>query len=153
GEGGGAADAVGPAEAADYTLTPDDLALVQAWQRDAELLLAERAQRRGDGAIPVQLPAPLSVSALVSLARCPAELARQVRRPMPRPPARQARKGTAFHEWLERRYGQQRLIDDLDLFGAADASDSDDPGAGHGPGTGAGPSNADLSQLRARFER
>ena len=102
------------------TLGAEDLALVQAWQRDAELLLAERAQRRGDGAIPVQLPARLSVSALVSLARDPAELARQVRRPMPRPPARQARKGTAFHEWLERRYGQQRLIDDTDLFGPGD---------------------------------
>ena len=60
---------------------------------DADLLLAERAQRRGEGAIPVPLPARLSVSSLVSLARDPAELARQVRRPMPRPPARQARRG------------------------------------------------------------
>ncbi len=132
-------------------LSPEDQALAEAWRRDAELLLAERAQRRGDGVIAVQLPARLSVSALVSLARDPAELARQVRRPMPRPPARQARKGTAFHEWLEQRYGQQRLIDDLDLFGPADASGSEDPGAGSGPGTGAG--SADLSQLRARFER
>jgi DNA helicase-2/ATP-dependent DNA helicase PcrA len=130
------------------TLGAEDLALVQAWQRDAELLLAERAQRRGDGAIPVQLPARLSVSALVSLARDPAELARQVRRPMPRPPARQARKGTAFHEWLERRYGQQRLIDDTDLFG---------PGDGQNDGENGGENDAsastDLSQLRARFEQ
>ena len=117
---------------------PEDRALVEAWGRDAELLLAERAQRRADGAaIPVQLPARLSVSALVSLARDPAELARQVRRPMPRPPARQARKGTAFHQWLEQRYGQQRLIDDADLF----EPDADDPARGD-----------DLSQLRARFE-
>ena len=57
------------------------------------------------------------MSALVALARDPAELARQVRRPMPRPPARQARQGTAFHQWLEQRYGQQLLIDDTDLFG------------------------------------
>jgi DNA helicase II / ATP-dependent DNA helicase PcrA len=121
-------------------LNPDDQALVEAWRRDAELLLAERAQRRGDGgSIPVQLPARLSVSSLVSLARDPAELARQVRRPMPRPPARQARRGTAFHEWLERRYGQQRLIDDADLFATGE------PGAGEDAGE-------DLSQLRARFE-
>ena len=125
-------------------LGAEDLALVQAWQRDAELLLAERAQRRGDGAIPVQLPARLSVSALVSLARDPAELARQVRRPMPRPPARQARKGTAFHEWLERRYGQQRLIDDADLFGPGE------PGDGETAGDSTG--QTDLSQLRTRFE-
>ena len=128
------------------TLGAEDLALVQAWQRDAELLLAERAQRRGDGAIPVQLPARLSVSALVSLARDPAELARQVRRPMPRPPARQARKGTAFHEWLERRYGQQRLIDDTDLFGPAEPGDSENAGESTGEAT-------DLSQLRTRFEQ
>ncbi len=118
-------------------LSPDDRALLEAWSGDADLLLAERAQRRGDGVIPVQLPARLSVSSLVALARDPAELARQVRRPMPRPPARQARKGTAFHQWLEQRYGQQRLIDDGDLF----EQSGDDAG---GPG--------DLSELRARFE-
>jgi len=56
---------------------------------------------------------------------------------MPRPPARAARKGTAFHQWLEQRYGQQRLIDDTDLFDAgADGTEGAE----------------DLSQLRARFE-
>jgi DNA helicase II / ATP-dependent DNA helicase PcrA len=129
-------------------LNAGDRALVEAWRRDADLLLAERAAeraheralRRGGGGIPVQLPARLSVSSLVSLARDPAELARQVRRPMPRPPARQARRGTAFHQWLEQRYGQQRLIDDADLF------QQDEPTSPAG-----GPE--DLSQLRARFER
>ncbi len=124
-------------------LSPDDQALLEAWSGDADLLLAERAQRRGDGVIPVQLPARLSVSSLVALARDPAELARQVRRPMPRPPARQARKGTAFHQWLEQRYGQQRLIDDGDLFELA----ADDPAAPGGQG-----GQGDLSELRARFE-
>jgi len=122
-------------------LSAGDRALVEAWRRDADLLLkeraAERVARRGDAGIPVQLPARLSVSSLVSLARDPAELARQVRRPMPRPPARQARRGTAFHQWLEQRYGQQRLIDDVDLF------QQEDP-AGR---------TEDLGQLRARFER
>jgi len=116
----------------------EDRALVAAWGRDADLLLAERAQRRGDNAISVPLPARLSVSSLVSLARDPAELARQVRRPMPRPPARQARKGTAFHQWLEQRYGQQRLIDDGDLFDVG----TDDPA-----------DDGELGELRARFER
>jgi DNA helicase-2/ATP-dependent DNA helicase PcrA len=116
---------------------PPDQALVAAWQRDAGLLLAERAQRRGEAGNQVALPARLSVSSLVSLARDPAELARQVRRPMPRPPARQARRGTAFHRWLEERYGQQRLIDDAALFGGADDE---------------GPGEEDLTELRARFE-
>jgi len=138
------------------TLGAEHQALVQAWQRDAQLLLAERAQRRGDGAIPVQLPARLSVSALVSLARDPAELARQVRRPMPRPPARQARKGTAFHEWLEQRYGQQRLIDDFDLFGPGEPGNGENDGRNDGQSTGASTGGSagqtDLSQLRARFD-
>ena len=118
-------------------LTQSEMALIIAWERDAELLIAERAARaaaHADG-ISVPLPAQLSVSSLVSLARDPAELARQVRRPMPRPPAGQARRGTAFHRWLEERYGQQRLIDDEDLF-----SDDDDSLDG------------DLSELKDRFE-
>ena len=122
-------------------LSAEDRALVVAWRRDADLLLAERAQRRGDGATQVALPGRLSVSSLVSLARDPAELARQVRRPMPRPPARQARRGTAFHRWLEQRYGQQLLIDDSVLFGS-----DDDDAAGHRE-------EGDLAELRARFER
>jgi DNA helicase-2/ATP-dependent DNA helicase PcrA len=114
--------------------------LTEAWDLDAGLLLAERAQRRGDGATQVPLPARLSVSSLVTLARDPAELARQVRRPMPRPPARQARRGTAFHQWLEQRYGQQLLIDDNALFGS-DGSEEDETAAG------------DLAALRSRFEQ
>jgi DNA helicase-2/ATP-dependent DNA helicase PcrA len=112
---------------------------VAAWDLDAGLLLAERAQRRGEGPTQVTLPARLSVSALVSLARDPDELARQVRRPMPRPPASQARRGTAFHQWLEQRFGQQLLIDDNALFGA----EEDEEAATDG----------DLAALQARFER
>jgi DNA helicase-2/ATP-dependent DNA helicase PcrA len=113
-----------------------DRALVAAWELDAGLLLAERDRQRhrGHGPVPVPLPASLSVSALVTLARDPDELARQVRRPMPRPPARQARRGTAFHRWLEERFGQQRLIGDDELF--ADPEESDEG----------------LIELRARFE-
>jgi ATP-dependent DNA helicase UvrD/PcrA len=119
-----------------------DQALTAAWDLDAGLLLAERAQRRGEGPTQVTLPARLSVSALVSLARDPDELARQVRRPMPRPPASQARRGTAFHQWLEQRFGQQLLIDDNALFGA----DEDEEAAAGGPG-------GDLAALQARFEQ
>jgi DNA helicase-2/ATP-dependent DNA helicase PcrA len=108
-------------------MTQQERALVVAWQRDADLLLAEQAAAHAaDGTIRVALPGQLSVSSLVTLARDPAELARQVRRPMPRPPARQARRGTAFHLWLEERFGQQRLIDDDDLFSDAGEDDTDE---------------------------
>jgi DNA helicase-2/ATP-dependent DNA helicase PcrA len=144
-------DAQALAPAAD----PDDLAalsqqdqvLVAAWQRDAELLLAERERRRADGGLRVTLPGHLSVSSLVTLARDPAELARQVRRPMPRPPAPYARRGTAFHQWLEERFGQQRLIDTDDLFGPDDLLGEPGPAA-----KAEAEAEADLAALRERFE-
>jgi DNA helicase-2/ATP-dependent DNA helicase PcrA len=113
--------------------------VARAWERDTALLLAEREERRGDAASAVSLPGRLSVSSLVTMAADPAELARQIRRPMPRPPAPQARRGSAFHQWLEERFGQQRLIDSTDLLGAADEP-ADDGDAG------------DLALLRERFE-
>jgi DNA helicase-2/ATP-dependent DNA helicase PcrA len=110
-------------------LSEADEALAEAWSRDASLLLAEREQRRGDQVTSVLLPRHLPVSSLVTMARDPAELARQIRRPMPRPPARSAHRGTEFHRWLEERFGPQRLIDPGDLPGAAD----DDPAADGDP--------------------
>jgi DNA helicase-2/ATP-dependent DNA helicase PcrA len=116
-----------------------DRVLARAWARDTGLLLAELAERRGNAGTAVQLPGQLSVSSLVTMAADPARLAQQIRRPMPRPPAPQARRGTAFHRWLEQRFGQQRLIDPADLLGAAD-DPADDP------------DGADLALLRDRFE-
>jgi DNA helicase-2/ATP-dependent DNA helicase PcrA len=115
-----------------------DRALAEAWVRDTELLLAERQERRAEATAGVWLPGRLSVSSLVMMARDPAELAQQIRRPMPRPPAPQARRGTAFHRWLEERFGQQRLIDPGDLLGAADDPADED--------------SEDLAELRKRFE-
>jgi DNA helicase II / ATP-dependent DNA helicase PcrA len=119
-------------------LGEDQRELVAAWELDTGLLLAERdaLRARGDGPVEVVLPARLSVSALVALARDPDELARQVRRPMPQPPARQARRGTAFHLWVEERFGQQRLIDDEELFLDETVAELDD----------------NLIELKARFE-
>ena len=113
-----------------------------AWATDTGLLLAERAERRSEAAGAVWLPPRLSVSSLVLMARNPAELAQQIRRPMPRPPAPQARRGTAFHRWLEERFSQQRLIDPDDLLGAAD-DPADDLADGDAD---------DLAALRDRFE-
>ncbi|GAA1868225.1 ATP-dependent helicase [Actinomadura bangladeshensis] len=123
--------------AGDTGLSDADRARMTAWARDVELLLAERDRGRGGDGLLVELPAHLSVSSLVSLARDPAALARQIRRPMPRPPAPYARRGTAFHAWLESRWGQQRLLDPDELPGAADEGAADD---------------AHFERLRSRFE-
>ncbi|HEV7933019.1 MAG TPA: ATP-dependent DNA helicase [Actinomadura sp.] len=124
--------------AGDAGLSHPDRGRMSAWARDVELLLAERDRGRGGDGLQVALPGQLSVSSLVALARDPAALARQIRRPMPRRPAPYARLGTAFHHWLERRWGQQRLLDPGDLPGAADEGSVDE---------------AELTMLQARFEQ
>ncbi|MEU8190478.1 ATP-dependent helicase [Micromonospora carbonacea] len=110
---------------------------VARWRREADLLLAERAELvAGAGAVEVALPGQLSVTQLVALRRDPAELARALRRPMPSAPNPYARRGTAFHTWLEQRFGADRLLDVDELPGAADAD--------------AAPDEA-LAELQARF--
>jgi DNA helicase-2/ATP-dependent DNA helicase PcrA len=93
----------------------------ERWRKEADLLLAEREERaRRDGPLEVALPGHLSVSQLVVLRRDPQALARSLRRPLPQRPTPHARRGTAFHAWLEQRFGSARLIDVDELPGAAD---------------------------------
>ncbi|WP_222194053.1 ATP-dependent helicase [Modestobacter italicus] len=106
-------------------LNATDDPLVADWLRDADLLLRERAEH-SRGTVDVPLPAHLSVSALVALRRDPGELARRLRRPMPAAPAPLARRGTAFHAWLEERFGVSRLIDLDELPGSGDAAAAPD---------------------------
>ncbi|GLW92587.1 ATP-dependent helicase [Actinokineospora globicatena] len=88
------------------------------WVRDTDVLLAERAAEGRQEQ--VRLPDQLSVSQLVELATDPTALARRLRRPLPFPPNPVARRGTAFHAWLERRFGSRALLDLDELPGAAD---------------------------------
>ncbi|MBQ0901644.1 ATP-dependent DNA helicase [Micromonospora sp. U21] len=100
---------------------------VARWRREADLLLAERAEvTRLSGAVEVALPGQLSVTQLVALRRDPAALARALRRPVPTEPNPYARRGTAFHAWLEQRFGADRLLDVDELPGAADADAAPD---------------------------
>ncbi len=112
----------------------------QQWRADVDRLLAERARLARGTVTDVELPAQLSVSQLVELDRDPHELARALHRPVPRPPTPWARRGTAFHTWLEQRWQHQALLDVDELPGAADA-DADDP------------DSQDFDDLRAAFEK
>lgn len=89
------------------------------WAADVDVLLAERAAaaRRRERVV---LPGQLSVSQLVELAGEPEELARRLRRPLPARPNPAARRGTAFHAWLEQRFSASRLLDIDELPGSAD---------------------------------
>ena len=109
------------AVAAGATLTGDDVERVQTWADEVDKLLAERTAFRTSGnVVEVGLPAHVSVSQLVALHRDPADLARWIRRPVPLRPQPLARRGTAFHSWLEARFQGDRLLDVDELPGAAD---------------------------------
>ncbi|SEF17870.1 ATP-dependent helicase [Jiangella alba] len=93
---------------------------VTEWDAEVERLLAERERHSSLRPIDVALPEHLSVSQLVALRESPERLARALRRPVPRPPAPLARRGTLFHAWLESRWGAPRLVDVDELPGFAD---------------------------------
>lgn len=90
-----------------------DLDEVGSWVRDARALINEIHQ--ANGALPINLPPRLSVSAMVALRENPDELALNIRRPMPRPQDEYSRRGTVFHLWIEKYFGQKSLFDDEDL--------------------------------------
>lgn len=125
----------------DRTAPDEGLDMVEAaqvadWDDDLVQLLTEA---RADRATTVALPLPSSLSA-TSVARLrddPEGFARELARPMPRPPAPAARFGTAFHAWVEDRFGQQALIEPDELPGRADAGIDDE---------------ADLGEVVKRFE-
>ena len=95
------------------------------WAADVDALLAER-EERSRREVNVALPENLSVSQLVDLAADPDALASRLRRPLPFPPNPLARRGTAFHAWIERRFGATRLLDLDELPGSADTGASAD---------------------------
>jgi DNA helicase-2/ATP-dependent DNA helicase PcrA len=57
---------------------------------------------------------------VVALATDALALAERLRRPMPEPPSPQARRGSEFHAWLERRFQAAALVDVDELPGAGD---------------------------------
>ena len=94
------------------------------WWSEANMLLAERDEA-ATRTVPVPVPRRMSVSQLVAWHADDQAFAARLRRPVPEPPAPHSRRGTAFHTWLEERFGTQALFDLDDLPGAAD-DDLDD---------------------------
>jgi len=89
-------------------------------ERELRILLAERDFAAQPRDIEVRVPRHLSASGVVSFADDPQAFARDLRRPMPSPPALAARRGTAFHAWVEQHFAQAAFVDLLDLPGSAD---------------------------------
>ena len=93
--------------------TPDEINLAN----DAIALIREvSANAKG---LSVNLPTRMSVSTLVNLAENPDELALNIRRPMPNHIDKYARRGTAFHLWIEAQYKDPQVLDE-DALDAAE---------------------------------
>ncbi len=120
-------------------VTPAERVLIEEWDLLSAALL-EEARARSITHRVVRLPDSVSASVLMRALESEdsaAEVARELARPMPRPPAPAARRGTQFHAWVETRYGQQSLLEPEDLPGAADEDITSD---------------AALERLKAAFE-
>ncbi len=120
------ARAEGPSLEAEESLLLDEQATVARWDSELERLLSEARESRSRKAYDVALPAALSATQVMRLAKDPDGLASELARPMPRKPNRAARFGTRFHAWVESYFGQQLLLDPDDLPGAADEDIVDD---------------------------
>ena len=86
------------------------------WEADATALIEERRALDAPD-VEVELSGRLTASDLVNLGRDPDAFARRQRRPVPFKPNSYAKRGTAFHSWLEERFGGQSLIDEDQLPG------------------------------------
>ena len=97
---------------------PTPEADTEGWAADVDALLNERARAGRPPAL--TLPTQVSVSSLVDLARDPEHAVQRLMRRLPTRPDPHALLGSAFHEWVQRFYGAERLFDLADLPGAAD---------------------------------
>ncbi|MDH6220048.1 ATP-dependent DNA helicase [Streptomyces pseudovenezuelae] len=84
-------------------LTSEEARAIASWDRDLDALTGELLRAR-EAVTDVPLPASLTASQVLSLAADPDGFARELARPMPRPPQPAARRGTRFHAWVEARF-------------------------------------------------
>ncbi|MEV7280716.1 ATP-dependent DNA helicase [Streptomyces sp. NPDC093111] len=89
-------------------LTPEDERTIASWDRDLTALTAELHRSRATTR-DVVLPAYLSASQVLRLAEDPDGFAKELARPMPKPPQPAARRGTRFHAWVESRFEELPL--------------------------------------------
>ncbi|MFC0675748.1 UvrD-helicase domain-containing protein [Brachybacterium hainanense] len=122
------------ARAGELEEVPEEDPLAEAARR----VLADLAARRE--AASVHSPVRLSASQIVRRAQDPAGAALDLLRPVPRPPAASARRGTAFHSWLEGHLAGGTLLDLEDLLDLPAAEEDELAGPG------------DLAALREAFE-
>ncbi|QGU03946.1 ATP-dependent helicase [Corynebacterium comes] len=86
------------------------------WEAETNALIAEHEAMLAP-VVEVELPGELTATDLVALRQDPVQFARRQRRPVPFKPNQFAKRGTAFHQWLEDRFGATALLDEDQLPG------------------------------------
>ena len=95
-----------------HALTDDERATIAGWDAAITHHREERRAQRGR-THDVPLPVALTTTQVQTLAADPQAFLLNIVRPMPKEPTYAAKKGSAFHLWVERLYGQQQLpLDD-----------------------------------------
>ncbi|MFG2567866.1 UvrD-helicase domain-containing protein [Streptomyces sp. NPDC048567] len=130
-----------PAPRTPARLTPEETRTLASWDRDLDALAGELRRARAT-VRDVLVPASLSATQLLRLADDPDAFARELARPMPRPPQPAARRGTRFHAWVESRFEELPLpMLGPDELPGGDESDADIA------------DERDLADLKEAFER
>ena len=91
------------------------------WASEAATLLERRSRRTT--VQDVHLPGHISASTLVDLEDDAGSVVARLRRPVPREPGMSARKGTAFHAWVEEYFGAAGMLDLGEAAGSDDHID------------------------------
>ncbi|MEJ5928420.1 UvrD-helicase domain-containing protein [Corynebacterium sp. H128] len=121
------ADGAARVRAAIETGLPDrsaDSELSKQWETDVTALIQEQ-DRLSATHIEVPVLAELTATDMVALSANPEFFARRSIRPVPFKPNSFAKRGTAFHEWLEQRFGATSLLDEEQLPGMGEELVSD----------------------------
>ena len=92
----------------------------EAWLKETNLLVARLAAESAEVRT-TSVPKHVRASVFVELATDAQGVLADLRRPVPRRPGTAARRGTAFHAWLEEYFDSTGMLDLGEFMGAADA--------------------------------
>ncbi|MFF5791429.1 ATP-dependent helicase [Paeniglutamicibacter sp. NPDC012692] len=92
----------------------------EAWLKETNLLVARLAAEAAEVRT-TSVPKHVRASVFVELATDAQGVLDDLRRPVPRRPGTAARRGTAFHAWLEEYFDSTGMLDLGEFMGAADA--------------------------------
>ncbi|APT93071.1 DNA helicase II [Corynebacterium phocae] len=106
--------------------TPEPVAgeLFELWERDATALI-EEWNNRETPVVDVELPAELTASDMVALSTDREEFAKRKRRPVPFKPNSFAKRGTAFHAWVEEFFHGESLLSEDELPGMGEVASAE----------------------------